>query len=311
MRPSAMPATMDAVTYETHGLASGLEQFAAVARSEHITAAATELDVPQPTLSRSLARLQASLGVDLLARDGRGVRLTRQGRMLAASAERALRELRAGLAEVRGDASAGEGRAILGFLHSMGPVAVPTLLRGFRAEHPGIRISLVQGASADVTDDVASGRIDLALASPVPRNAALRSRVLARQRVVMLLPEDHPLAARPQLRLRDLAAEPLISMRPGYGLRTIAERLLTSAGLPLAFAFESDEMSTAAGLVSAGLGVALLIAGNAVPGTVERPIASPGATRSISLVWSAGRTLTPPVRALREHLVEHGPAALR
>lgn len=299
------------MTYETVGLATGLEQFAAIARTEHVTRAAADLDVPQPTLSRALARLQSSLGVELLVREGRNVRLTRQGRLLSEYADRALRELRTGLSEVRADVSVSGGRVVLGFLHSMGPVAVPSLLHSFRTEHPDVRVALVQGAAADVVDDVANGRVDLALASPVPRSPALRSRVLARQRLVVLLPVGHRLAARPTIRLGELAGEALITMRPGYGLRTITDRLLDAAGLPQVYAFESDEMSTSAGLVSAGLGVAVLIAGNGVPGTVERPIPTPGASRAISLVWSARRTLTPPARAMRTHLLRHGPAALR
>ncbi|MBN9619020.1 MAG: LysR family transcriptional regulator, partial [Actinobacteria bacterium] len=74
---------------------------------------------------------------------------------------------------------------------------------------------------------------------------------------------------------------------------------------------ESDEMTTIAGLVAAGLGVSILPAGAAAgSGAVEAGLQGAAATRVISLAWSTRRTPTPPVVALRRHLVTHGPSAL-
>ena len=294
--------------YETYGLAQPLEVLVAVADTEHVTAAAERLGIPQPTVSRTMARLSAALGVDLLVRDGRNVRLTRQGRLLAEHAARALTELGAGIDAVRVDADPSGGRVVFGFLHSMGPTTVPTLLRGFAVDRPEVRVGLVQDAAGPIIQDVALGRIDLALASPLPVQAGLATRSLARQAIVALLPSSHPLARRSRLRVRDLLAEPLITMRPGYGVRTITDQLLATAGVGVDYAFESDEMVTAAGLVAAGLGVAILAAGNSVPGAVEIPLADRGAFRTIGLVWNARRTLTPPVVDFRAHVLAEGPA---
>ena len=74
------------MVYESFGLAEGLEQLVAVGTFGQITLAAEHLGIPQPTLSRSLARLSEQLGVPLLQRDGRGIRLTRHGLILANSA---------------------------------------------------------------------------------------------------------------------------------------------------------------------------------------------------------------------------------
>lgn len=80
-------------------LAPRLHRFVAVARAEHMTRAADEIGVPQSTLSRGIARLEADLGVTLFVRSGRTVRLTREGRTLLRHAERALAELAAGTRE--------------------------------------------------------------------------------------------------------------------------------------------------------------------------------------------------------------------
>jgi LysR family transcriptional regulator, transcription activator of glutamate synthase operon len=81
-----------------------LRQFVAAAREEHMTRAAGLLGIPQPTLSRSVARLESELGVPLFTRPGRSVRLTRHGRSLLESSERALLALSASLERLTGEA---------------------------------------------------------------------------------------------------------------------------------------------------------------------------------------------------------------
>jgi LysR family transcriptional activator of glutamate synthase operon len=189
----------------------------------------------------------------------------------------------------------------------MGPVAVPALLRGFRDAHPGIAIGLVQDSAENVLDAVHDGRVDLALASPVVASTTLKTRAMARQPLVALVPDHHSLADRRRIAVADLAGEPFVTMRPGYGVRTLTDGLLRAAGLPLRYALESDEMTTVAGLVAAGLGVSILPTGNGADGTVEIPLRDPGTARVISLVWSAQRRQSEPVAALRRHLIDRGP----
>jgi DNA-binding transcriptional LysR family regulator len=298
------------MTYETCGLAPALEILAAAAAEESVTGAAQRLGIPQPTVSRVIARLARQLGTDLTIREGRGIRFTRQGTLLAEHAGRALDELRAGITAVRADADEGHGHVILGFLHSMGPTAVPALLRGFRDVHPGVTFGLVQGSTETVVTGVLSGRIDLALASPVPEHGDLGIRHLGRQALVGLVPARHRLASRPRISVAELSGEPLITVRRGTGVRALTDTLLRDAGVTARYAFESDELGTAAGLVAAGLGVAVLPSDTAVAGTVPLPLTDRGAHRVISLTWSSRRTLTAPVAALRHHLITHGPGTL-
>src|ERR1700712_4857971 len=162
------PAYNHAMAYETHGLADGLEQLAAVAEFGQITVAAQHLGIPQPTLSRSLSRLSAELGTPLLQRDGRGVRLTRHGELLAASSRRALDELLSGVRAVRAESDPRTGTVILGFLHSLGPLVIPALLRGFRQDHPHVTVRLIQDSADKLIGLVPNGAADLVLAAPIP-----------------------------------------------------------------------------------------------------------------------------------------------
>lgn len=298
--------------YETFGLAPGLEEFLAVARHEHITRAAEELGINQPTLSRAIARLSAEVGVPLVQRDGRGVTLTRSGRQLAERAERALAELLTGLRTVRAEADPDAGTAVLGFLHSMGPSVVPDLLREFGAARPRVVIRLVHESTDELVRQVSDGRVDLCIAAPVPQRlpAHLRSRELSEQPLVLLVPSGHRLVRSAPILLRELRDEALIALNPAYGLRELTDRLLRRARVRAAYVFESQDIATTGGLVAAGLGLALLPAGSGQEGTVELPLADSGATRTISLVWRQDRPATAPVRDLRRHIIEAAPSLL-
>lgn len=298
--------------YESLGLASGLEELVAVARHQHVTRAADQLGVAQPTLSRNVARLSKQLGTPLLRREGRGVRLTRHGQLLAEHAERALDELLAGIRAVQAEADPDTGTVTLGFLHSMGPTAVPALLRGFRQNHPKITVRLVQDGAEELLRWVLTGKLDLCVTSASPPvQPALRLRRLAEQALCLLVPADHRLAGRQRVRLADVGTEPMITMVPGYGLRTLTDNLMGAAGLPVEYSYQSQELTTAAGLVAAGLGVALIPAGTGVPGTVELAISEPKASRTIVLAWSGERRLSAPANELRQHIANEAPALLR
>ncbi|WP_052848763.1 LysR family transcriptional regulator [Streptomyces avicenniae] len=285
-------------------LSPRLAQFAAVARHEHITQAARELAVPQSTVSRTMARLEADLGVPLLARHGRTVSLTRAGRDFAQAVERALAELERAAEAVRTDADPAAGKVAFGFLHTMGPETVPGLLRDFRKEHPRIRFVLVQSYGEDMIERMRAGELDLCLTSPVPEAPDLVTRRLDEQRLHLVVPADHRLAGRRRVRLAEAADERFVTLEPGFGLRRLTESLCEQAGFRPRVAFEGEEPETLRGLVAAGLGVALL-----PPPTVPRPevreltVTAPRAARQIGVAWPAGRPDTAPVAAFKRFLL--------
>jgi DNA-binding transcriptional LysR family regulator len=289
-------------------LAPRLVELAVVAREQHVTRAARKLGTPQPTLSRRIARLEEELGVELLARPGRQVRLTAGGRTLWAAVERALDELDHGLHQVLDDTSPDRGRVAVGFLHTLGPVVVPRILREFRALHPGIRFDLVQDGHDVMLARLREGTVDVCLTSPVPDDPAFAAHPLQEQRLTALVPAGHPLAARPRLRLGQLSGETFVGLKPGYGIRRITDAWCIGAGFTPQLAFAGDDIDTVRGLVAAGLGLALLPAEPDRPlaGTVEVAV-SPGATRTIGVVWARERQQTPPGALFRAFLQQAGP----
>lgn len=285
-------------------LAPRLAHFAGVARTEHVTRAAQELQVPQSTLSRAMARLEQDLGVDLFARHGRTVSLTPAGRTFLTHVERALTEIERAADEVRADADPTSGKVAFGFLHTMGAETVPALIQAFRLDHPRVRFSLVQTYGEAMLEKMRAGELDLCLTSPVPDAPDLVARRLDEQKLRLVVPVDHRLATRRRVRLAEAAEEAFVTLEPGYGLRRITDDLCKEAGFKPRVAFEGEEAETLRGLVAAGLGVALLPPpAFPRPGVVELTVTAPRAAREIGVAWPAGRPETPPVAAFKKFLL--------
>src|SRR6516164_9126471 len=284
-------------------LAPRLRQFVAVAHEEHLTRAADLLGVPQPTLSRSIARLEAELGVPLFARPGRSIKLTRHGRLLLDGAERAVATLAGHLQLLADEADPARGRVALAFLHTLGTEAVPRMLRDFRASNPGVRFALVQGSGDVLLTRLRAGEVDLCLTAPLPDEPGVAARALDSQRIDLIVPARHPLARRRVVPLAEAAAEDFICLKPGYGLRVITDELCRAAGFEPRIAFEGEEAATCQGLVGAGLGVSLLpatatIAADQAVAAVR--ITEPRAARTVGLAWMADRPQAAPVTAFRD-----------
>jgi len=282
------------------GLAPRLALLRALAAEQHVTRAADRLGVPQPTVSRWLATLSAELGTPVIVRNGRGVRLTRAGQILADAAEQALGVLEAGCRRAIGEADPERGQVVLAFLHTMGGVRVPELLRAFRAEHPAVQFALQQASHEEMLARVRSGDVDLALTAPLPVGQPdLAGQPLYEQPLLLTVPTGHALAGRRRVRLAELADQQFVGMKAGYGLRRITDALCQQAGFLPVLAFEGEEVDTVRGLVAAGLGVALLPQSDtALNGVVELAL-TPSASRTIGLVWSAAVPLPPAVELFR------------
>ena len=298
-------------------LALPLAQFAAVARHEHLTQAADELGMSQPTLSRAMQRLEAQLGVPLFLHAGRGIQLTAHGRALLEYAEQALSVLDAAGRELASAADAEYGLVRLAYLKSLGARLVPKLLRVFHAEHPHVRFQLTEASSQRMEELLRSGDVDLCLIAPEPVGAGIESLPLRRQEMRLTVSTAHRWAERGQVRLAEAAGEDFVAMNEGYGTRALADAFCRTAGFAPRVVFAADNIETVRGLVAAELGIALLpYEGVSRPGTADLPLArTPRDTtpafdpsRTLCLAWPA-HTVRPAAvslthRFLREQFSE-------
>jgi LysR family transcriptional regulator, transcription activator of glutamate synthase operon len=276
-----------------------LHWLATVAEVEHVTTAAAMLGVPQPTLSRAVARVEAELGVRVFERVPDGVRVTPVGEIAVAAA----RELSARYGQLVDDVATAldpdTGVVRLAFLDSIAASLVPRVLHGFHEEAPRVRVLLSQEPAHEIAVDLGSGAVDLAISSPRPAGP-FGWHPLQEERLVLVVPPQHRLATRKRVPLSVLAGEELVTTPVGFGYRALVDGLLRDAGVAPTVSFEGQELPTIEGLVAAGLGVAILpeqFAG--LSGTVGIPIASAAARRTVGLTWRTDRELSPAAERFR------------
>jgi DNA-binding transcriptional LysR family regulator len=242
-----------------------LHYFAAVARAGHLTRAAEALGMQQPPLTQQMRRLEAELGVQLFERHPKGMRLTEAGQELLTDAERLLADFD-GLRQRLRERSAGErGTLAVAFTSSAAAHAfTPRALREMRQHHPGVELRIDEDHAAAITEAVAAARLHAGLIRvPVAQPAGLQFETLLREPVMLALPADHRLAARPPgqpVPLRQLHGEPLILVRrPGApGLYADLLELCARAGVQPRIVAEVDRMMTNLNLVAAGAGLSVV-----------------------------------------------------
>lgn len=278
--------------------------FLTLAELEHMTDAAAQLHLTQPTLTRMLQRLERRVGVALFDRVGKRITLNAYGRIYYDRLRRAQAELDAAAREIAELADPDHGSVRLSFLHSFGVRLVPQLIGGFRAAAPGVRFELSQDAAEVLVGKITSRDADLAIVAPRPVLARLAWRPLLRQQLALAVPVDHRFAARAAVDLAEAADEPFISMHAEFGMRRIFEQLCAAAQFRPRISFESGELGTVAGLVAAGLGVAVLPVEQdplLPPGLIQVPLTAADASREIGIVWATDRAMPQPVRAFLDY----------
>lgn len=274
------------------------EWFITLAELQHVTAAAEQLRIAQPTLTRMLARLERRLGAALFDRRGKRLCLNAYGRIYYQHARRAQLELDSAQRAIDDLANPAVGELRLGFLRSFGATVVPRLIADFTATSPGVAFTLHEGAAESIGDLVSSGSVDVGLVSPRPGRPTLAWRSLFRQRLGIAVPRGHRLSGVAVVSLTHLADEPFVAMHEGYGMRQLLDELCAAAQFEPRIVLESANLTTTAGLVAAGLGISLMpIDGSEyAPGVVTLRLADVDAYRDVGMIWNSARPLSRPAR---------------
>lgn len=242
-----------------------LRYFAAVAREGNFTRAAAALGIQQPPLSQQVRDLERELGFDLFRRLPRGVALTPGGAIFQKEVEAILESVELAVARARRAASGTEGTLAIGFTSSaMSHRLAPEIIRRFREEHPAVELVVQEGNAEQISERVASGRLDLGfIRRPVSERSGLEYTEVIEEPLLIALPRRHPLARRaaklkkPSVRLAELAGEPFILVRrPGApGMYGDLLRACHKAGFAPNVVAEVGQMLTNITLVAAGVGV--------------------------------------------------------
>lgn len=237
-----------------------LEFFKVLADNQHMTQAAELLNTTQPNLSHSMSELEKELDTKLFEKVGRNIRLTKYGKFFYTYVTNALNELSAGEQALREFVSPEKGQIDFGFIYTIGSVLAPLWIQQFLSipENQQLRFQLAQGNSSDMIDLLLNNEIDLAVTSKIKKNEHIHYEIIDEQEIVLVVPENHPLAAFTHLSLQETKNYPYVYFNQKSGLRPYLDQLFTSIKMIPKIALEVEEDHTMLGFISQGFGVGLM-----------------------------------------------------
>lgn len=235
-----------------------LRTFRAVAEQLSFSAAAHELSISQPSVSYQVKELEAVLGLPLIDRLGKRVRLTEAGEVLCEYARRTLTlldEVALVMEQMRGIE---RGTLRVGASATVGIYVIPLALGAYKKVHPNLALSLEIGSREMLQERLKRGVLDLAVLSLPIADPNLESTPFMDDELVLVVPAGHPLAGRADLTLRDFTGESFLMREPGSGTRLAVEMAARRAGVSLQVGMELGSNGAIKHAVEAGLGVAVL-----------------------------------------------------
>jgi DNA-binding transcriptional LysR family regulator len=278
-----------------------LEAFLAVAAAEGFTRAAERLHLTQSAVSFLVRELEGQLGVRLFDRTTRAVRLTEAGQGLQPLAEKALAELQSALDDTRDLLAKKRGRLVVAAPPLIASHLVPPVMARFAKDHPGVTLVLRDLLADEILNRVRGGEVEIGIGTFERLDPDIASAALLTDTLILACPQGHPLARKRSLRWKDLAGHPVISLDRHSSLRQLVDRALEKVASYDRPAYEVSFITTAIGLVEAGLGVAVLpsyiLSATRNTRLQTRRLTEPVVEREISIVTRRGRSLSPAASA--------------
>ncbi|MEU3726281.1 LysR family transcriptional regulator [Streptomyces sp. NPDC031705] len=281
----------------------------ALARHGSVSGAAGGLHVTTSAVSQQMAKLEREVGQPLLAKNGRGVRLTDAGRLLADHAARIISQVERAQADVEARRGCAVGELRIGAFPTAMRGLLPRALNALRAGHPELRALVREREPEESMAAVVRGDLDMALAidwhnkrMPVP--AELSRAHLLDDAADIAVPAGHPLAGRTEISLGDFADDDWISWNEGQFCHEWLVFTLRGIGVEPRIAHIAEEHHTQLAFVEAGLGVCVtprLGRGPVPPGVRLLPV-SDTVRRHVYVVWRTDAGRRPSIRAAVEAL---------
>jgi DNA-binding transcriptional LysR family regulator len=282
-----------------------LKYFIVAAERESLSAAAAELFVSQPYLSKIIAAIEKDFGMLLFDRVGRNIKLNSSGAEVLKMSRKIfleIEETKCRLAEMN-DAEWSQIRIALNI-----PSLLPLILKNYIGGRGRIAIDNVNGSNSQLKKMLEDRIVDFCIASPPVQSAEITSIELIAEELKLYLPPDHPYSGRKdKVPLSAFKDDPFLVFKKGYGIRDNIDEIFQSAGFEPHIRYESDVNDFLISLVELGMGVALLPmhkwelrkeAGNAVS------ISTPKCARRIGLSYLKGREQTQAALDFQDYIIK-------
>ncbi|WP_052745769.1 LysR substrate-binding domain-containing protein [Allosalinactinospora lopnorensis] len=272
-----------------------LRYFISVADELHFRRAADRLHIAQPALSKQISSLERDLGVRLLERTRREVRLTEAGEIFLEEARQVLAQAEQATERVRGASRGETGVLEIGFIAPAIYEVLPRVFRRYCVRYPNVRLALHELNNHVAIQEVLAGRLHAAFVRLPIEDKGLRCDTVLDEPVVLALPDNHRLTEYREVALTDVADEAFVmiprSQEPALYDYYIA--LCLNAGFSPKVVHEVDRTQVAIGLVAGRAGLAFVPASATrmpCPGVVYRHLAEPAPRFRLGAVWSGEDT---------------------
>lgn len=286
-----------------------LRYFLAVAERGNFTRAAEDLGVSQPALSRSIQKLEDELGQPVFERKSRSVALTGAGQLLQPRAKQALDLLADTKAEITDDGKT--GRVRVGAIPTIAPYYLPAVLGTFSKAYPDAKLLVQELTTDQLLKACQQGEVDLAiLALPLPAATAppkyLKVEELFEEELFLVLPNDHKLAEKKNIRLSDVEPYPFVLLGETHCLSDNIISFCRHRSFDPVAVERTSQLAMVQELVALSHGVSMIPAmARKLDGSdrrVYRSIAGKKPTRKIALVWNPYRFQSKLVKAFLDEL---------
>ena len=254
-----------------------MRYFLALAEERNFGRAAERLHMAQPPLTRQIRALEEELDTLLFVRTPKGVELTPAGETLLDEVPNLLQLAQRARERTRLAGQGRIGRLDVGIFGSGVLDVIPRMLARFHAERPDIKITLHNLTKAEQLEALRERRITVGFNRLVPPEDDLVIETVLRERLMVALPQGHPLGAQAEISIADMHDLPLI-LYPNVPMRGLAQEVATAfrtAGAHLRIEQEVEDVLTAVALVSGGFGLCVTTASTAslrLPGVSYRPL---------------------------------------
>jgi len=280
-----------------------LRYFQTVAKMEHMTRASQELHIAQPALSKTIARLEADVGVPLFDRYGGRIRLNAFGKLYLDKVDRALRLLEEGQKEVLELAGLEQGSIHLA-TSTLDLLSDP--LSRFIERYPNVNFKISQVSPDEMIQLVEDGRADMCFTAIALEQPFLSQVTVLSEDIYLAVPAGHRLSDQTSVRLSELSGESFIGYKEDFIFQKMYDQYFREAGIRPKYVCRVDEPPAVASLVRAGIGVALYGCRSAQDSRLTLiPITEPQCRRDYRLVWHNKQYLSLAARTFREFLLDY------
>lgn len=281
-----------------------IKYLSALAKYQHFGKAAQMCFVSQPTLSMQIKKMEESLGVQLLERTNKSVRLTEIGLLLAQYADNILRDVHSMQEAAKSAKDPFHCQLKIGVIPTSGPYLLPKILPTLRQDFPNLSFLLIEKQTKLLLEDLKKGEIDAAILAMPIENKQLITQTIFNEEFLLAVSEKHAWSKRRKINETELSSETLLLLDDGHCLREHALDICYKNNITENQNFRATSLETLRYMVAGGEGITFIpkLAVNTFDGIHYLTFSGTKPSRTLGMVWRKSSIRTLVLKILAEKI---------